>query len=321
MHGPILSQVAPGVTMIDTGLAGERALNAVYVFGGAQPCLVEAAPEADGPAVLAGLEQLGIGPNDLAHIVVTHIHMDHAGGTGALLERFPGARVWVHERGAPHLANPTRLVASTARTYGAARMHELFGGMRACEPERITAVTDGDLIDLGDHRLRVLHTPGHASHHITLHDEAGGAVCTGEAIGSYLPWATAFRPALPPPEVDVELALASIERIRAVGPSAVLTSHFGPAPDPDRACDVAAERVRTWAEEVRASLMAVPDASTEAIASSLRDLAGREFLDDAGRPLDDELGRYDALGSIAMNAAGLARYWRKRWDAGTDGPS
>ena len=321
MRAPILSQVAPGVTMIDTGMAGERALNAVYVFGGAQPCLVEAAPEADGSAVLAGLEQLGIGPNDLAHVVVTHIHMDHAGGAGALLERFPGTRVWVHERGAPHLANPTRLVASTARTYGAGRMHELFGGMRACEPERITAVTDGDLIDLGDHRLRVLHTPGHASHHIALHDEAGGAVCTGEAIGSYLPWATAFRPALPAPEVDVELALASIERIRAVGPSAVLTSHFGPAPHPDRACEVAAERIRAWAEAVRTSLTAESDASTEAIASSLRDLAGREFLDDAGRPLDAELDRYDALGSIAMNAAGLARYWRKRWEAETGGPS
>jgi glyoxylase-like metal-dependent hydrolase (beta-lactamase superfamily II) len=321
MHVPILSQVAPGVTMIDTGMGGERALNAVYVFGGAQPCLVEAAPEADGTAVLAGLEQLDIGPNDLAHVVVTHIHMDHAGGAGALLERFPGARVWVHERGAPHLANPTRLVASTARTYGAARMYELFGGMRACEPERISAVVDGDLIDLGDHRLRVLETPGHASHHIALHDEAGGAVCTGEAIGSYLPWATAFRPALPPPEVDVELALASIERIRRVGPSVVLTSHFGPAPQPDRACEVAAERVRAWAEVVRRSLIAEPDASTEAIASSLRDLAEREYFDDAGRPLDDELERYDALGSIAMNAAGLARYWRKRWEAETGGSS
>jgi len=318
MQTPIVSQVAPGVRMIDTGMAGERALNAVYVFGGPQPCLVEAAPEADGATVVGGLEHLGIGPSDLAHIVVTHIHMDHAGGTGALLERFPKARVWVHERGAPHLANPTRLVASTARTYGAARMHELFGGMRACEPERITAVTDGDLLDLGDHRLRVLHTPGHASHHIALHDEAGGAVCTGEAIGSYLPWATAFRPALPPPEVDVELALASIERIRAVEPSALLTSHFGPITDPERGCEVAADRIRAWAEVVRQSLTAEPEAPTEAIASALRDLARREFLDDAGRPLEEELDRYDALGSIAMNAAGLARYWRKRWEAGTE---
>jgi glyoxylase-like metal-dependent hydrolase (beta-lactamase superfamily II) len=267
--------------------------------------------------VVAGLDALGIGPNDLAHVVVTHIHMDHAGGAGALLQRFPGAMVWVHERGAPHLEDPTRLVASTARTYGAARMRDLFGGMRACEPARIRAVTDGDLIDLGDHRLRVLHTPGHASHHIALIDDAGGAMCTGEAIGSYLPWATAFRPALPPPEVDVELAIASIERIRAVAPSAVLTSHFGPVPSPEHACEVAAERVRTWSETVRTSLVASPDASSEAIVSSLRELAGQEFLDDAGRPLDDELARYDALGSIAMNAGGLARYWRKRWEAET----
>jgi len=315
MDTPILSQVAPDVTMIDTGMADERALNAVYVFGGAEPCLVEAAPEADGAAVVAGLDALGIGPNDLAHIVVTHIHMDHAGGAGALLQKFPGATVWVHERGAPHLEDPARLVASTARTYGPSRMRDLFGGMQACEPARVKAVTDGDLIDLGDHRLRVLHTPGHASHHIALYDDAGGAVCTGEAMGSYLPWATAFRPALPPPEVDVELALASIEKIRTVGPSAVLTSHFGPVPSPGLACEMASERVRTWAEAVRTSLVASPDASSEAIASSLRELAGREFLDDAGRPLDDELDRYDALGSIAMNAAGLARYWRKRWEA------
>ncbi len=219
MHAPILSQVAPDVTMIDTGMAGEQALNAVYVLGGDQPCLVEAAPEADGTAVLAGLERLGIGPNDLAHVVVTHIHMDHAGGAGALLERFPGARVWVHERGAPHLANPTRLVASTARTYGAARMQQLFGGMRACEPERITAVTDGDLIDLGDHWLRVLHTPGHASHHMALHDEAGGGVHRGgdrivPTVGDRLP------PCPAPARGRRGAALASIERIRAVGPSA-----------------------------------------------------------------------------------------------------
>jgi glyoxylase-like metal-dependent hydrolase (beta-lactamase superfamily II) len=319
MDAPILSPVAPDVTMIDTGMAGERELNAVYVFGGAEPCLVEAAPEADGAAVVAGLDRMGIGPTDLAHIVVTHIHMDHAGGAGALLERFARAKLWVHERGAPHLENPTRLVASTARTYGAARMRELFGGMRGCEPARIRAVNDGDLIDLGEHRLRVLHTPGHASHHIALQDEAGGAVCTGEAIGSYLPWATAFRPALPPPEVDVELAIGSIERIRGVRPSAVLTSHFGPAPSPEEACDLAAERVRTWAETVRAFLVASPDAAIEAIAAGLHDLAGREFLDDAGRPLDDELERYDALGSIAMNAAGLARYWRKRREATVEG--
>ena len=140
MDTPILSQVAPDVTMIDTGMADERALNAVYVFGGAEPCLVEAAPEADGAAVVAGLDALGIGPNDLAHIVVTHIHMDHAGGAGALLQKFPGATVWVHERGAPHLEDPTRLVASTARTYGAARMRDLFGGMQACEPARVRAV-------------------------------------------------------------------------------------------------------------------------------------------------------------------------------------
>ena len=221
--------------MIDTGMAGERALNAVYVFGGAEPCLVEAAPEADGAAVVAGLDQLGIGPNDLAHIVVTHIHMDHAGGAGRPARAVPpgdgvGARARGAASGEPHPAR--RQHRANLRRSAHARSVRRHAG--PASPRAIEAVTDGDLIELGDHRLRVLHTPGHASHHIALHDEAGGAVCTGEAIGSYLPWATAFRPALPPPEVDVELAIASIERIRTVGPSAVLTSHFGPVPSPGR---------------------------------------------------------------------------------------
>lgn len=309
---PTSASVADGVIAIDTVMAGERELNAVYLFEAAEPCLVETGPAADGSRLCAALADLGIGPGDLAHIVVTHIHMDHAGGVGDLLGTFPAARVWVHEAGARHLADPSRLIASTARTYGEARMRTLYGTMRPSPPDRIVAVVDGATIALGDRSLRVVNTPGHASHHIALADDRSGAVCTGEAIGSYLPWAPAFRPALPAPEVDLEAAQVSIERIRLLAPTALLTSHFGPVPDPTVALEVAAERIDAWAADVHDLLSADPDASEDEVVAVLTDRARREFEADAGRPFD--AARYDVLGSIRMNAQGLTRYWRKRWE-------
>ena len=136
---------------------------------------------------------------------------------------------------------------------------------------------------------------------------------TGEAIGSHLPWADCYRPALPPPEVDVEQALAGIERIRARARGVLLTSHFGPIADPDEGCARGAERIRAWSETVRAALTSDPDIELGALTAALTEQAAREYLADAGRPID--LARYDAIGSIGMNAAGLARYWRKRWEA------
>jgi glyoxylase-like metal-dependent hydrolase (beta-lactamase superfamily II) len=311
-RSPILTELGEGITLIDTAMAGHRELNAVYLIASVEPTLVETGPAADGPVVLEALERLGIAAGDLAHLVVTHIHLDHAGGAGGLLRRFPRAVVWVHERGAPHLEDPTRLVASTARTYGRDRMLAFFGRTDPCPLERIRPVTDGSRIPLGDRALRVLHTPGHASHHVALCEEASGSVFTGEAVGSYLPWARCIRPALPPPGVDVEAALASIEAIRASRPSILLASHHGPIREPEAFLDLGAERIRRWAETVRSRLEHDPQAPDEAIAEVLTAQARTEYERDSGGPFD--LPRYDALGSIRMNAQGLARYWRKRWE-------
>ena len=138
--------VAEGIELLDTGMAGQQQLNAVYLVSGDEPALVEAGPAADSDVIVAALHRRGVGPRDLAHVVVTHIHLDHAGGVGSLLRRFPLADVWVHERGAVHLADPARLMASTARTYGEERMLALFGTTLPVEPGRIRTVGDGDTI-------------------------------------------------------------------------------------------------------------------------------------------------------------------------------
>jgi glyoxylase-like metal-dependent hydrolase (beta-lactamase superfamily II) len=309
---PLTGDAAADITVIDTGMTGQRELNAVYLIAGAEPCLVEAGPGADVDAVAAALGTLGIGPEDLAHIAVTHVHVDHAGGAGELLRRFPRAAVWVHERGAPHLVDPTRLLASTARTYGDERMRRFYGATLPCAEDRLRIVADGDRIDLGDRRLDVLHTPGHASHHVALHESSSGAMFTGEAIGSHLPWADCYRPATPPPEADVDAAIESIRRMRERRPSTLLASHFGPIADVEAGFDRGAERILSWSAAVRVALEADPTADGDRLESLLRAQARLEYERDAGSPFD--LGRYDAIGSIRMNADGLARYWRKRWE-------
>jgi glyoxylase-like metal-dependent hydrolase (beta-lactamase superfamily II) len=311
---PLLCPLPDDITAVDTGMANERELNAVYLLGGSEPCLIEAAPESDGPAVRQALDRLGIGSGDLAHVIVTHIHMDHAGGAGALLDAFPRATLWVHERGAAHLADPTRLLASTERTYGPERMQRLYGGMRPVDAARIRSVGGGETLRFGDRSVHVLHTPGHASHHIALVD-GSGATFTGEAIGSFLPWGPAYRPALPAPEVDVEQAIASIAAIRAAGATALLTSHYGATADVEGALAAAEASIVRWSEHVRRRLEDRPATTDDELAEELSVLADAEFSEQTGRPLGDERSRYDALGSIRMNAQGLGRYWRKRRDA------
>ncbi len=309
---PTTFAASDGITGIDTATGGLTQFNSVYLIDADEPTLVEAASAADADRVQAGLTALGVGRDDLAHVVVTHIHLDHAGGVGRLLARYPRARVWVHEHGAAHLADPSRLVSSTARTYGTERMESLYGHTLPVDADRIRAVTGGDRISLGDRHLEVMHTPGHASHHVALRDPAGGVMFTGEAIGSHLPWAGVYRPALPAPEVDVEQALASIDRILATRPSALLTSHFGPVADVEEGCARAAQRIRTWSDTVRRALTDRPDLTQDDLTARLTELAAQDYLADSGSPID--LARYDAIGSIRMNAGGLTRYWRKRWE-------
>jgi glyoxylase-like metal-dependent hydrolase (beta-lactamase superfamily II) len=321
---PTLIPVADDITAIDTMMIGEPELNAVYVIAGSEPTLIEAGPGADHGVVAEGLELLGIGRGDLAHVVLTHIHIDHGGGAGALARRYPASTIWAHERGVPHLAEPARLVASTARTYGVERMRAFFGETLPVPEDRLRAVAGGDTISIGDRSLEVVAAPGHASHHVALQESLTGAMFTGEAIGSHLPWVDCYRPALPPPEVDVEQALASIARIRARHPTNLLTSHFGAIDDADEGCDRGAQRIRDWSETVRTSLETDPQMASDDLTTILREQAAREYLDDSGSPID--LTRYDVLGSISMNAAGLARYWRKRGEGGsspdrTDRPS
>ncbi|MBA3430156.1 MAG: MBL fold metallo-hydrolase, partial [Actinobacteria bacterium] len=210
--------------IIDTKMRGDEGITAAFVVRGSSTALVETGPKSCVDTVLAGLESSGI--DTLDWIVVTHIHLDHAGAAGTLLQRFPNATVAVHAKGAPHLIDPSKLWASATRIYGA-RMEELWGGIDPVPEDRVHVLEDGDAIDLGGRSLRAIETPGHARHHHALLDDVTGILFVGDALGVRLPDVGVNRPATPPPEFDMDQALGSIRRIEKLEASSLWLTHFG----------------------------------------------------------------------------------------------
>jgi glyoxylase-like metal-dependent hydrolase (beta-lactamase superfamily II) len=311
-RAPVVFPVADGITAIDTFMGGRARYTAAYLLDAVEPALVETGPGTSVEAVTLSLGALGVDADQLAHVVVTHIHLDHAGGVGAISKRFPNAAIWVHERGAPHLADPSRLVASATRVWGEHEMRQLFLPVEPVASTRIRALRDGDVIEMGDRSLAVLDTPGHASHHVGLVDSRSGAVFTGDALGIHVPDLPALRPATPPPDFDLERYIASIERIRESTRSVLLFAHFGPLDDVDATCDLAIRRVREWAGVVGEALLETEDPDELAARLEAAALADIETGSEATLDLDMLENRLGLLSSIRMNAQGLARYWQKR---------
>jgi glyoxylase-like metal-dependent hydrolase (beta-lactamase superfamily II) len=232
-------------------MAGYDGITAGYLIRGDRPCLVETGTAPSAPVVRDALAGLGIGPGDLATVVVTHIHLDHAGGAGDIAEMFPAAQIVVHQRGARHLADPSRLMASARMVYGDA-LDRLFGVLAPVPADRIVALDDTGIIDLGGgRRLDSHYSPGHARHHVGLVDSQTGDLYVGDAAGVYLPDTGDVRPATPPPDFDLETALASVRRFAALQPSRLLFSHYGPVDQVGEILDRSAEEIIVWVEETR----------------------------------------------------------------------
>jgi glyoxylase-like metal-dependent hydrolase (beta-lactamase superfamily II) len=239
------------VFQIDTRMAGYEGITAGYLIRGDRPCLVETGTAPSAPVVRDALARLGIGAADLATVVVTHIHLDHAGGAGDIAAMFPAAQIVVHQRGARHLADPSRLMASARMVYGNA-LDRLFGVLAPVPAERIVALDDTGTVDLGGGRhLDSYHSPGHAKHHVGLIDSQSGDLYVGDAAGVYLPDTGDLRPATPPPDFDLEVALASVRKFASLRPARLLFSHYGPVGAVAETLERSAEEIRVWVEETR----------------------------------------------------------------------
>jgi glyoxylase-like metal-dependent hydrolase (beta-lactamase superfamily II) len=239
------------VFQIDTRMAGYEGITAGYLIRGDRPCLVETGTAPSAPVVAEALASLGIGAGDLATVVVTHIHLDHAGGAGDIAAMFPSAQIVVHQRGARHLADPSRLMASARLVYGDA-LERFFGMLAPVPAGRIVALDDTGTVDLGGgRRLDSYYSPGHAKHHVGLVDSESGDLYVGDAAGVYLPDTGDLRPATPPPDFDLEVALASLRKFAALRPARLLFSHYGPVGAVAETLDRSAEEIRVWVSETR----------------------------------------------------------------------
>lgn len=240
--------IGADVYEIDTRMAGCPGVTAGYLILADRPCLIETGTSTSTPTVRKALSALGIGPDDLATVVVTHIHLDHAGGVGDIAAAYPSAEIVVHERGARHLADPSRLLASARMVWGD-KLDTLFGTLRPTEASRIRALGETGTIDLGFGRhLSCYYTPGHAKHHVGLLDSLTGDLYVGDAAGVYLPETGDLRPATPPPDFDLDAALKSIDLFRSLQPERMLFTHYGPVEDVQPILERAAEELRIWVD-------------------------------------------------------------------------
>lgn len=302
---PRVREIGGGVLQIDTGHYGHPGTIGVFVLhlpkGGY--ALIETGPGSTLASVKDGLARAGLDERDLRFVLVTHIHLDHAGAAGALAQ---GGELVVHEIGAPHMIDPSRLLSSAKRIYGD-EMDALWGTMHPVDAARVRAVRGGETLDLGGLRVRVLATPGHASHHVSyLLDD--GTLFTGDSAGVRLQGASVVRPAVPPPDLDLEAWEASVRRMRDARPDRLVLTHFGVVEDADEHLALVPERNRAWANEVLRGMRANED--DDALVARMQRREDAE-LAQAG-VLPGVRMRYKVTSDAAMTVMGLKRYWTKR---------
>lgn len=311
---PPVEELEDGLIAIDTLTGGMTSVTAGYLLPAHRPALIECGPALSIDNVIAGLRSIGMDPDDLAYLILTHIHLDHAGGAGDVAAAFPNATVVVSEVGARHLHDPEKLNASSQRVYGEL-FDAVYGSCTPIEQTRLQGVADGDTIDLGGgRRLELMYTPGHAKHHIGIHDSETGAIFSGDSVGVRLPGMRYIRPATPPADFHLEAALESLRRYRQRRPERVYLAHYGAVDPPDEALAEADERLRLWAGTAEAAYHV--SSELDHVAETLR----RRFQDevDAAATTDDPdaEARIELLSGYESNAAGLIRYFTRR-DEGT----
>jgi len=267
--------------------------------------LLDPGPSSCREALEGLLARFGARRDDVRHVFLTHIHLDHAGVTGSLVRDVPRARVYVHARGAAHLLDPTRLLASAQRIYGS-ELDRLWGEFLPVPRDALVVLEGGERLHVGSRRWRVAATPGHAVHHVAYLDEHEGIVFTGDVAGEATRHGTPALPVAPPPDIDLEAWRPSLDRILAWGPEALVLTHFGLVPDPSGHVEEMWARLLDWSAQVRDSLDR-PGTDDER-ADAFRDAELARLTE--GMPADR--AQWVEADAIRSSWFGLARYWRKK---------
>ena len=303
-----VTELGDKLYMIDAHMEGMNSRLSCYLYDTAEPLIVDAGPSTSFEHLVSVLDHLGI--DAIATVLVTHVHIDHGGGAGHFAQKYPDARIAVHHLGAPHLARPARLWDSTARIYGAEALKVKWGEMLPIDEGRIDALYEGDIVSTGSVELRILDTPGHAKHHVTIFDPDSGAMFVGDAAGLCYPHGHPVQPNTPPPDFDPHLMTGTLRRMAALDPAFVGFAHFGPRHDALAALDESEERVWEWVDLIE------QDRELPLEESSRRVRAATIELYESGGATEGDIAFLDqAAGIWDMHISGVRRWLDKRDEA------
>ena len=282
-----------------------RVIAAALVTGPGEVVLIDPGPTSCLPVLEAGLRDRGLSLRDVRTILLTHIHLDHAGAAGTIVERVGGMRVFVHQRGAPHLIDPARLMASATRLHGD-RMDALWGAVLPVPSAHVTALAGGERLKIAGRCFHVAYTPGHAQHHVCYFDEDDGAAYVGDTAGVRVAGDYLLAPT-PPPDIDLVAWMASLDTIDAWNPVSLFLTHFGPA-----------SPARAHVARFRDTLMTQATAARDVMqaggtAAEQRTAFVERIRRDARASLSErEVEAAELAAPFEQLFEGLSRYWARR---------
>jgi glyoxylase-like metal-dependent hydrolase (beta-lactamase superfamily II) len=299
-----IKEVARNIILIDDNLYSIPRWGSVYLVNETKKALVDTGTSRSLNAVLEGIKQAGVRPEDIDYIIATHIHLDHAGGAGTILKHMPQAQVVVHHRGARHLVNPERLVKSFAATMGE-QLVAKTGEVLPVPEERVKPVNDGDVLELGEGQvLTFIDAPGHAPHELCILESRNQGFFSGDAIGVSVADNRVLIPVTPPPGFDLETYLATLKKLASLDAKSIYFAHFGKVDNARENLELAGEKLRIWDKMI-----------SEAFVAGGAAAAARAMKEELYRELEpakefEPLYKYLADGIVAMNVAGYIKYYQ-----------
>ena len=299
--------LAPGVSYVDLNFLGRSHAIATAVIGSAgETALVDPGPTSCLETLEAGLHAQGIRLADITHLLLTHIHLDHAGATGTIVKRHPRIQVLMHERGARHMIAPEKLLASAMQLYGG-DMDRLWGEFLAVPPANVKTLMGGERVAVAGRTFEIAYTPGHASHHISYFDASSGLAFVGDTAGICIDGGYILPPT-PPPDIDIEAWTESARRIESWQPRTLFLTHFGPSSFPPAMhLETLLEHLHTTSALVRATL------AEEGTDQERQTRFVEQVRQELRRQITDaQMASYGVAAPFETLWLGLARYWRKK---------
>ncbi len=307
-----INEVAENIYMIDNQLYSIPKWGSVYLISEEKKALIDSGPTTSVNAVLGGIKKIGVRPEDIDYIIVTHIHLEHAGGAGVLIRDIPQAQVVVHHRGAWHLVNPAKLISSATEAQGEETMLR-EGEVVPIEEHKVRPVHDGDEIRLSEGQiLRFIDAPGHAPHELCIYESRNNGLFTGDAVGVYIAKGEILLPATQPPNFDLELCLNTLNKLMKLKATMIYFSHFGVSNKAQEILRLAVDNLQVW-----------DDIVTQAVKENRFDSAAERLAAQAYaklEPIKEMKSLYEHLTNfnIPLSVNGYIKYYQEKHESELD---